>query len=198
MTENFEALREKVLSCNACRLCEGRTNVVFGVGSEQAKILLIGEGPGRYEDEQGIPFVGKAGALLDDMLAAIGLHRGNVYIANTVKCRPPDNRDPLNEEKMACRDWLERQIRLLQPKIIICLGRHAAKELIREDFQITNDHGRWFEKDGILLSRKRDNEPGVGMASMEHICHRYGGTLQHQWDEEAFTLLIMLPITAEE
>ena len=150
--ETWESLRRECLQCQKCALAARRTNVVFGVGSEQAKILLIGEGPGRYEDEQGIPFVGKAGALLDDMLAAIGLHRGNVYIANTVKCRPPDNRDPLNEEKMACRDWLERQIRLLQPKIIVCLGRHAAKELIREDFQITNDHGKWFEKDGILLT----------------------------------------------
>ena len=148
----WENLRKECLQCQRCALARNRTNVVFGVGSENARILFVGEGPGRNEDEQGVPFVGRAGALLDDMLAIIGLHRGNIYIANTVKCRPPDNRDPLNEEKVACRGWLDQQIRLLQPKIIVCLGRHAAKELIREDFQITNDHGRWFEKDGILMT----------------------------------------------
>ena len=119
---------------------------------EHAEILFIGEGPGQNEDEQGVPFVGKAGALLDDMLAIIGLNREKVYIANTVKCRPPDNRDPLNEEKAACRGWLNRQIALLQPKLLICLGRHAAKELIREDFQISNEHGQWFEKDGMRMT----------------------------------------------
>ena len=150
--EQWESLRTACMQCQNCSLASHRTHVVFGVGAENAKILLVGEGPGQHEDEQGIPFVGRAGALLDDMLAIIGLNRKNVYIANTVKCRPPDNRDPLNEEKTACRSWLEQQIALLQPKILICLGRHAAKELIREDFQISREHGQWFEKNGILMT----------------------------------------------
>ena len=149
--DTWQSLRQECLQCQNCSLARHRTHVVFGVGAENAKILLVGEGPGRNEDEQGIPFVGKAGALLDDMLAIIGLNRDKVYIANTVKCRPPDNRDPLNEEKDACRHWLNRQIALLQPKILICLGRHAAKELIQEGFQISSQHGRWFEKDGIHM-----------------------------------------------
>ena len=149
--KSWEILRQECLQCRNCSLARNRTNVVFGVGAENAKILLVGEGPGRYEDEQGIPFVGRAGELLDDMLATIGLNRENVYIANTVKCRPPENRDPLNEEKAACRSWLEQQIALLQPKILICLGRHAAKELISENFQISSQHGQWFEKDGMRM-----------------------------------------------
>ena len=150
--ENWESLRQECLQCQNCSLAAHRTHVVFGTGAENAKILLVGEGPGKHEDEQGVPFVGRAGALLDDMLAIIGLNREKVYIANTVKCRPPENRDPFNEEKMACRSWLNRQIALLQPKILICLGRHAAKELIREDFQISNEHGQWFEKDGVRMT----------------------------------------------
>ena len=150
--DTWERLRGECTQCRRCALAERRTNVVFGVGAEDAKILLVGEGPGRNEDEQGVPFVGAAGALLDDMLAMIGLHRGNVYIANTVKCRPPENRDPLNEEKLACRDWLDRQMALLQPKIVICLGRHAARELIREDFRITAEHGQWFARDGVVYT----------------------------------------------
>ena len=150
--ETWENLRQECLQCTGCALAERRQSVVFGVGAEDARILLVGEGPGKHEDEQGVPFVGRAGALLDDMLAIIGLNREKVYIANTVKCRPPENRDPFNEEKMACRGWLERQIALLQPKILICLGRHAAKELIREDFQISGEHGQWFEKDGVRMT----------------------------------------------
>ena len=148
--ETWENLRQECLQCTGCALAERRQSVVFGVGAEDARILLVGEGPGRHEDEQGVPFVGRAGELLDDMLALIGLHRGNVYIANTVKCRPPDNRDPLDEEKQTCRRWLDRQMALLQPKIVICLGRHAAKELIREEFRISDEHGQWFEKDGVF------------------------------------------------
>lgn len=147
----WEALRRECMRCGGCGLSQTRSHVVFGDGSETAEVLLVGEGPGQSEDEQGVPFVGKAGRLLDDMLEMIGLDRASVYIANTVKCRPPQNRDPLNVELAACRGWLDRQIALLRPKILVCLGRIAAKELIREDFRITAEHGQWFERDGMAL-----------------------------------------------
>ena len=150
--DSWESLRAECLRCRGCGLWETRTNVVFGVGNPKAEILLIGEGPGQSEDEQGVPFVGRAGQLLDDMLAMIGLDRTKVYIANTVKCRPPRNRDPLNVEQEACLGWLRRQTALLRPKIIVCLGRIAAKELIREDFRITAEHGQWFERGGVQMT----------------------------------------------
>ena len=149
--EEWSNLREECLQCSGCGLAESRTHVVFGDGCETAEILLVGEGPGQNEDEQGVPFVGKAGQLLDDMLEMIGLDRTKVYIANTVKCRPPQNRDPLNVEQAACRSWLNRQIELIQPKIIVCLGRIAAKELIKDDFKITVEHGHWFQRDGVQM-----------------------------------------------
>lgn len=146
MADTWETLQSECLHCHGCALAQTRTHVVFGDGSRQAKILLIGEGPGQHEDEQGIPFVGKAGMLLDDMLEIIGLDREKVYIANIVKCRPPHNRDPLNVEQDACIGWLRRQTALLRPKIIVCLGRIAAKAIIKEDFRITSEHGQWFTR----------------------------------------------------
>ena len=151
MADTWEALEQACKSCRECSLCETRTNVVFGVGSRNAEVLFIGEGPGANEDLQGEPFVGKAGMLLDDMLAIIGMKRENVYIANIVKCRPPNNRDPLTVEQDACIGWLRRQTALLRPKIIVCLGRIAAMKLIREDFKITREHGQWFEKAGVQM-----------------------------------------------
>ena len=145
----WENLRRDCLGCTGCALCQTRTHVVFGVGSEQAEVMLIGEGPGEQEDLQGEPFVGRAGKLLDDMLELIDLDRGRIYIANIVKCRPPKNRDPLALEQDACFPWLERQITLLQPKIIVCLGRIAAMKMIREDFKITREHGVIFKKGEI-------------------------------------------------
>ena len=147
MTE-MEKMREQCLECTRCHLCETRTNVVFGVGPEDAKIMFIGEGPGENEDLQGEPFVGRAGKLLDDMLELIDLDRSKVYIANMVKCRPPKNRDPLPEEQNACAPWLSRQIELINPRVIVCLGRISAMRFIRPDFKITTEHGQWFEKDG--------------------------------------------------
>ena len=147
MTE-MEKMREQCLECTRCHLCETRTNVVFGVGPEDAKIMFIGEGPGENEDLQGEPFVGRAGKLLDDMLELIDLDRSKVYIANMVKCRPPKNRDPLPEEQNACAPWLSRQIELINPRVIVCLGRISAMRFIRPDFKITKEHGQWFEKDG--------------------------------------------------
>ena len=152
MMAAWEDLKKDCLNCRGCALWETRTNVVFGDGAQDAEILLIGEGPGQREDEQGVPFVGPAGQLLDDMLAMIGLDRTKVYIANTVKCRPPNNRDPLNTEQEACLGWLRSQTALLRPKIIVCLGRIAAKEIIREDFRITAEHGQWFQRGGVHMT----------------------------------------------
>lgn len=147
---NWEVLRQECLRCTRCPLYDTRHNVVFGVGPEDAEVLFIGEGPGEYEDLKGEPFVGRAGQFLDQMLSIIGLSRRNCYIANIVKCRPPGNRDPLNVEQDACNDWLEAQISLLQPKIIVCLGRIAALKYIGPNFRITKDHGKWFSIDGTL------------------------------------------------
>ena len=148
---SWEALREECLRCNACELSKTRTQVVFGVGDPEAEVLFIGEAPGKNEDEQGEPFVGRGGKLLDEMLAMIGLRREYIYITNSVKCRPPENRDPLNTEKDACRGYLRRQVKLMRPKIIVCLGRISAMEFIREDFKITQEHGQFFDKNGTLM-----------------------------------------------
>ena len=150
---DWEELERTCRSCQRCALADGRHNVVFGTGCKTAEIMCIGEGPGENEDLQGEPFVGRAGKLLDDMLELIDLDRKtNVYIANIVKCRPPQNRDPLNVEQDACIGWLRRQTALLRPKIIICLGRIAAKVIIKEDFKITSEHGQWFQRGGIQMT----------------------------------------------
>ena len=146
---DWETLQAQCLQCRRCELSRTRQNVVFGVGPRDAEILFVGEGPGQQEDIHGEPFVGPAGHFLDDMLSIVGLGRHNCYIANIVKCRPPQNRDPLQTEQDACIPWLRIQTKLLQPKIIVCLGRIAAMKLIREDFKISREHGQWVEKGGI-------------------------------------------------
>lgn len=146
--QTLSQLKNDCLGCTRCGLCQTRNNVVFGVGNEQAEVMFIGEGPGEQEDKLGEPFVGKAGIFLDEMLSIIGLSRRNCYIANIVKCRPPNNRDPLNTEQDNCIDWLEEQIRLIHPKLIVCLGRIAAMQYINPDFRITRDHGKWYDIDG--------------------------------------------------
>ncbi len=149
---DFAELKQECLVCQRCPLCKTRTNVVFGQGVEDAEVLFVGEGPGQSEDEQGQPFVGRSGQLLDKYLFAIDLDRGrNCYIANIVKCRPPQNRDPLPEEREACMPWLREQFRLIRPKIVVCLGRIAAQSMIRPDFAITKEHGQFFEKGGVLF-----------------------------------------------
>ena len=148
----WEVLRERCMACRACGLCETRTHVVFGVGDPNAEVLFVGEAPGEREDALGEPFVGKAGQLLDDMLAMIGLDRSRIYITNSIKCRPPQNRDPLNTEKDACAPFLQRQLELMHPKIIVCLGRVSAMEMIKPDFKITQEHGQFFEKNGRLMT----------------------------------------------
>lgn len=150
--DNWEELKQACFSCQKCRLCQDRNHVVFGVGSETAEIMLIGEGPGEQEDLQGIPFVGPAGKLLDDMLSIIDLDRANVYIANIVKCRPPRNRDPQEDEQDACFEFLRRQVALIQPKIIVCLGRVSAKKIIAPDYRITREHGTWICRNGVWIT----------------------------------------------
>ena len=149
---DLETLRTQCLSCTRCPLHTTRTNVVFGQGVPTAEVLFVGEGPGQNEDEQGLPFVGRSGQLLDKYLFAIDLDRNqNCYIANIVKCRPPENRDPLGVEQDACIGYLRRQVALLRPKIIVCLGRIAAMRIIKPDFKITREHGQWFEKNGFQM-----------------------------------------------
>ena len=152
MYTNWDDLKAACESCRKCELCKTRTNVVVGVGNPLAEVMFIGEGPGENEDLQGEPFVGRAGKLLDKMLDAVELDRHtNVYIANIVKCRPPQNRDPKPEEQEQCIEWLRAQVRLIRPKVIVCLGRIAAAKIIKPDIKITKEHGRWFEKGGILM-----------------------------------------------
>ncbi len=145
----WQELEQKCLRCTSCGLHKGRHNVVFGVGDKRADIMFIGEGPGEQEDLKGEPFVGPAGKLLDDMLSIIDLDRTKIYIANIVKCRPPHNRDPQEEEEQACIGYLRSQIDLIQPKIIVCLGRIAARQIIYPDFRITREHGQWINRDGL-------------------------------------------------
>ena len=148
----WEELKQTCYSCTRCALCDTRHNVVFGVGKESADIMFVGEGPGEQEDLKGEPFVGAAGKLLDDMISIIDLDRTNCYIANIVKCRPPHNRDPLETEQDACIGYLRNQVALVKPKIIVCLGRVAAKRIIREDYRITREHGTWAEKNGVWMT----------------------------------------------
>ncbi len=149
--DDWTQLEEQCAHCRACPLCETRTHVVPGMGVRDADVMFVGEAPGENEDLQGMPFVGRAGQLLDDILSLVDLYRDrNFYITNILKCRPPRNRTPLPQEQDACIGFLNRQIRLVQPKIMVCLGRIAAQRLIRDDFSITREHGAWVRTpDGI-------------------------------------------------
>ena len=150
---DWNGLKAICADCRKCGLCETRHNVVFGIGREDADVMFVGEGPGEQEDLKGEPFVGPAGQLLDDMLSIIDLDRkANCYIANIVKCRPPRNRDPLETEQDACIGYLRNQVALIKPKIIVCLGRIAAKRLIDADYRITRQHGQWVNKNGIWMT----------------------------------------------
>lgn len=149
----WDALKNTCETCTRCGLCETRHNVVFGIGNEHADVMFVGEGPGEQEDLKGEPFVGPAGKLLDDMLSIIDLDRKtNCYIGNIVKCRPPRNRDPLETEQDACIGYLRNQVALIRPKVIVCLGRIAAKRLIDPDFRITRQHGQWTERNGVWMT----------------------------------------------
>lgn len=148
----WEELENTCRSCEKCKLCETRTNCVFGVGNRNARLMFVGEAPGEQEDKTGTPFVGRAGQLLDRFLFAVDIKREDVYIANILKCRPPKNRDPLPNEEDACIGYLRGQVRLIKPKIIVCLGRIAAMRLISPDYKITKQHGEWVERGGFLMT----------------------------------------------
>ncbi len=152
MDLNWEEFENMCLNCQKCPLCQTRHNVVIGRGSKTADIMFVGEGPGEQEDLTGQPFVGAAGQLLDKMLTAAGLDENDYYIANVVKCRPPYNRDPQENEQSACINYLRWQFLLVRPKIIVCLGRIAAKALINPDFKITKERGIWIERKGIYMT----------------------------------------------
>ena len=148
----LDELEIKCKNCTKCDLCEGRTNLVFGIGKKDADIMLIGEGPGENEDLQGQPFVGRSGQLLDKFLASVDLSRDkNVYTANMVKCRPPKNRDPKPEEQDMCINWLRKQFKIIKPKIVVCVGRISAQKLIDKNFKVTQQHGQFIDKNGTLF-----------------------------------------------
>lgn len=152
MEQQLNELKENCAQCQRCALGATRTNLVFGTGNPHADLMFVGEAPGEQEDLSGVPFVGRGGQLLDKFLYAVDIERKDVYIANILKCRPPQNRDPLPQEEEACIGYLREQVRLIHPKIIVCLGRIAAMKLIKPDFKITKEHGQWFEKNGYLMT----------------------------------------------
>ncbi|MBR2464843.1 MAG: uracil-DNA glycosylase [Clostridia bacterium] len=149
---DWEALENECKSCHKCDLGDTRTNCVFGTGSRTAELMFVGEAPGEQEDLSGTPFVGRAGKLLDQFLDAVDIPREKVYISNILKCRPPQNRDPSPAEEEACIGYLYEQMRLIRPKVIVCLGRIAAMKLIKPDFRITKEHGEWFLKGDHLMT----------------------------------------------
>lgn len=193
MENQYEVLHQECLSCQKCPLAQTRNHVVFGAGVSNAEVVFIGEGPGENEDLQGQPFVGRGGVLLDKYLQAVDLSREkNIYITNMVKCRPPQNRDPHPDEVANCIGYLSRQLEIIRPKIIVCLGRIAANALIEKGFKVTKQHGQWFEKNGVFmmgtfhpaaLLRNPHNKPDAfeDMLALQkkirEICdHTYDGT----------------------
>lgn len=150
--ELLSELYSKCKACTGCSLHKTRTNCVFGKGNPNAKVMFVGEAPGENEDLQGIPFVGRAGQLLDKFFIAAGLSKEDVYIANILKCRPPKNRDPLPEEEAVCMDHLREQVRIIKPHMIVCLGRIAAQMLIDPNYKITKEHGTWVKRGNFLIT----------------------------------------------
>ena len=150
-TKTLEEIKCECQQCQKCELCQTRTNIVFGTGNENARLMFIGEAPGQKEDETGLPFVGAAGKLLNKYLDAVGIDRNDVYIANILKCRPPKNRDPRPAEEDMCIDYLRDQVLAIRPKVIVCLGRISAMRIIKPDFKITAEHGKWFDKNGYSV-----------------------------------------------
>lgn len=150
MHDNWEELEQSIINCNKCRLCENRTNIVFGEGNKNTKVMFVGEGPGADEDKQGLPFVGKAGQLMNKALEGLGIKREELYIANIVKCRPPSNRVPEQDEAEACLNYLRNQVVLIKPKIIVLLGSTALKNILGKEYGITTSRGTWIERKGIL------------------------------------------------
>ena len=182
----WDELEEKCKNCTGCELGKTKTNTVFGTGNREAKLMFVGEAPGESEDLQGVPFVGRAGKLFDKYLEAVDIPRESVYIANILKCRPPKNRDPLPAEEDACIGFLREQVRLINPKYIVCLGRIAAMRLIKPDFRITSEHGIWYKKGNfeicavyhpsLLLRDPRKKEDML--TDMKAIKAKLGGTAE--------------------
>lgn len=150
MFDTWEELEKSIIDCKKCKLCTGRTNIVFGTGNKKADLMFIGEGPGADEDREGEPFVGKAGKLMNMAFNGIGINREEVYIANIVKCRPPSNRNPEEDEANACIDYLRNQVMLVKPKVIVLLGSVALKNILGNEYGITASRGNWIERKGIL------------------------------------------------
>ena len=188
MRLDWDALESAVGACEKCRLSQSRTHPAFGEGNRNADILFVGEGPGREEDQQGRPFVGPAGQLLDRMLAATGIARGDVYIANVVKCRPPNNRNPQDDEAELCLPYLRGQYALIRPKIVVCLGAIATRFLYDREARITRVRGQWLEKSGVWFlptyhpaallrdeSKKRD-----AWNDMQALLKKYTELMDHQ------------------
>lgn len=148
---SIQDLENRIKQCQGCSLCQSRTHTVVGRGSTEAKLMFVGEAPGEQEDLTGQPFVGAAGQLLSKYLTACGIDEDRVYICNILKCRPANNRDPLPEEEQACMGFLREQVRLIRPKLIVCLGRISAKRMIDPDFRITADHGKWYQKGNFRM-----------------------------------------------
>lgn len=149
--DTLQDLRRVVEGCRKCGLRQGCRGAVFGEGNPHSRLMFVGEAPGAVEDELGRPFVGRAGQLLTKIIAAMGYKRDEVYITNINKCRPPNNRTPVQEEVVACYPYLRAQLRIISPRVIVCLGAHASKALIKPDFKITQQRGQWYQLEGIRL-----------------------------------------------
>ena len=149
--KTLEEIKKECSGCMKCPLGKTRTNLVFGIGNPNSRLMFVGEAPGQNEDLSGIPFVGAAGKLFDKYLGAVGIDRNDVYITNILKCRPPQNRDPSPEEQDTCIDWLRAQTAILKPRVIVCLGRIAACRIISPDFRVTRQHGVFTERNGVWL-----------------------------------------------
>ena len=149
MFNNWEELEKSIINCRKCKLCQGRNHIVFAEGNKEADVMLIGEGPGADEDREGIPFVGKAGQLMNKAFDGLKIDRSKLYIANVVKCRPPQNRVPEEDEATACLDYLRNQVMLVKPKIIVLLGSTALKNILGKEYGITATRGKWIERKQI-------------------------------------------------
>lgn len=164
-------VRADIGDCRRCRLCEQRTNIVFGVGNPRARLMFVGEGPGRDEDKKGEPFVGRAGQLLDKIIGAMGMKRADVYIANVVKCRPPENRNPAPDEIETCGPYLFRQIEIIQPRVIVGLGNHAVQTLMQTEAKITGLRGRFHPWPSAVVKAKTDTSLAEGSIRLMPTYH---------------------------
>jgi DNA polymerase len=180
--KTLDEIRRELGDCKRCKLCNGRTQIVFGVGNPRAELVFVGEGPGADEDAQGIPFVGKAGQLLTKMIEAMQFKRDDVYICNVVKCRPPNNRNPEPDEIEACEPFLKAQLKSIQPKVIVALGKFAAQTLLRVETPITRLRGQWRTYEGVPLMPtfhpayllRQPDEKRLAWMDLQEVMKRFG------------------------